>query len=388
MGLTARACLPLTLLISLVGCTRVVEPPESPTVFSDQPVWSSGTAVSGGDGIARFIDIDRDGDPDFVTSAPDPMRWVAYRNDGGTIAETPFWESDETTDCDHVDVLDFNGDGWMDLTGTHESYCTLYFNRSGQFEAAPDWETGLIANANQIDFGDYDNDGDLDMVMAAGEPVNGVALFDNESGTPSKQVSRKLGHEEYSEAAIFADFDGDADLDILAAYRGGTIVVFRNVDGEFGDPTTVLEDLESPWTQRLYWRDLDADGQPELFCAKGPWGGQVGTSLHLLAKDDGSEPQVLWRSAPDTAIHGFEFGDVDGDGDLDVIAADYADGGRVSLFLNEGGSLADEPSWSVSTSGPTHEAVLGDIDQDGDLDLAIGCRDQAHIFENLLSGDG
>ncbi len=353
-------------------------------IFADQPVWSSGTAVSGGDGIARLLDIDRDGDLDLVTSAPDPRRWVAYRNEGGEIEEHAFWESNETTDCDHIDVLDFDNNGWPDLAGTHESHCTLYFNRSGEFNAAPDWETGIIANANQIDFGDFDDDGDLDMVMAAGEPVNGVALFVNESGTPARQVSRKLGHDEYSESAIFADYDNDGDLDITAAYRAGKIVVFRNSGGSFDDPTTILEDVEYPWTQRLYWRDLDGDGRLELFCAKGPWGGELGTSLQLVVNDGDSAPEILWKSGTESAFHGFEFGDVDQDGDQDVIAADYADGGSVSLYLNEGGRLASEPAWSVKTTGPAHEAVLGDVDLDGDLDLAVGCRDQAHVFENLL----
>ena len=354
-------------------------------LFSSQPIWSSGTDVSGGDGIARFIDADGDGDLDFVTSAPEPRRWVAYRNDEGAIASESFWESSETTDCDHIDVLDFNDDGWTDLAGTHESYCTLYFNRSGEFGTKPDWETGLIANANQIDFGDFDQDGDLDMVMAAGEPVNGVALFENESGTPSPQVSRKLGREEYSESAIFADYDGDDDLDIIAAYREGAIVVFRNAEGEFDNGTTIFEDLGSPWTQRLYWTDLDSDSAPELFCAKGPWGNEVGRSVQLAVRDDGGAPEVLWSSPSDTAFHGFEFGDVDGDGDADMIAADYADGGSVYLYRNDEGQLTPEPAWSAKTSGPAHEAVLGDIDGDGDLDLAVGCRDQAHIFENRLA---
>ena len=45
-------------------------------IFSPKPIWSSGTSRSGGDGIARFIDVDNDGDPDFVTCAPNPRRWV------------------------------------------------------------------------------------------------------------------------------------------------------------------------------------------------------------------------------------------------------------------------------------------------------------------------
>lgn len=370
--------------LSQAACSHAEQAEEDRAFFSDQPVWSSGTAVSGGDGIARLIDFDGDGDLDFVTSAPDPRRWVAYRNEDGRIAGEPFWESAETTDCDHVDVLDFNSDGWDDLAGTHESHCTLYLNRSGEFGTAPDWETGLIANANQIDFGDFDADGDLDMVMAAGEPVNGVAIFENETGMPSPLVSQKLGRAEYSESAIFADFDGDGDLDITAAYREGALVVFRNNDGQFDEGETIFEDLESQWTQRLYWRDLDRDGRPELFCAKGPWGDQVGRSVQL-AVTDGQEPEVLWSSPADTAFHGFEFGDVDGDGDADMIAADYADGGSVYLYLNDGGKLSTEPAWSTKTTGPAHEAVLADLDGDGDLDLAVGCRDQAHIFENRMT---
>ncbi len=374
--------IPSTIAIVLLSLSRFAYSEEA---FSRQPVWSSGTATSGGDGIARFIDFDRDGDLDFVTSAPNPKRWVIYQNQDGKLAEKPFWESRETTDCDHIDVLDFNRDGWMDLAATHESHCTLYLNQAGKFNVKPDWETGMIANANQIDFGDFDQDGDLDMVMAGGEPVNGVALFENTAGTPAREVTRKLGHTEYSETAIYADFDGDGDLDIVAGYRAGKIVVFRNSEGAFDDGTVVYEDKANPWTQRVYWRDLDSDGQPELFCAKGPWGNRLGTSLQLVKQYDTPKMKVRWRSSPQTAFHGFEFQDVDNDGDADVIAADYAQGGNVFLYLNDGGNLAAEPAWSVKTSGPAHEAVLGDIDQDGDLDLAVGCRDQAHIYENLTT---
>jgi len=355
--------------------------------FSEKPIWSSGTSISGGDGIARWIDFDRDGDLDFLTSAPDPKRWVLYPNHDGSLSKRPIWESNETTDCDHVDVLDFNGDGWMDLAGTHESHCTLYLNQRGSFAAKPDWETDIIANANQIDFGDFDADGDLDMLMAAGEPINGVALFENTTGRPAQKPTQKIGHSEYCEAAIFGDFDGDDQLEIIAHYPSGKTVVYRNTGDQFDGGTVVYDDPDNGWTQRHYLHDLDGDGQAELFCAKGPWRNS-GTSLQLVKQAGSPTMQVRWKSAPDTMFHAFEFDDVDGDGDTDVVASDYAHGGRVFLYLSEDGKLAEEPAWSAKATGPVHEAVLGDVDLDGDLDLAIGGRDQAHIYENLAVTTG
>ena len=59
--------------------------------------------------------------------------------------------------------------------------------------------------------------------------------------------------------------------------------------------------------------DLDGDGQPELFCAKGPWG-RNGTSLQLVKQDGSPTMQVRWKSSPETMFHAFDFDDVDGDG--------------------------------------------------------------------------
>ena len=225
--------------------------------------------------------------------------------------------------------------------------------------------------------------------MAAGAPIDGVAIFENTSGMPDTKPTLKLGHAEYSEAAIFADYQGDGDdqLDVVAHYPSGKTVVFRNTNNSFDDGTVVFDDADNSWTQRHYLHDLDGDGDAELFSAKGPWGNNR-ASLQL-AKASGTDTlQVRWRSSADTMIHAFEFADVDGDGDEDVVASDYAHGGRVYVYANEDGVLAQVPSQSIAATGPVHESVLADIDLDGDLDLAVGGRDQAHIYENLTITTG
>ena len=355
-------------------------------MFSAQPIWTSGSTHCGGDGNARLLDVDQDGDLDLVTSAPNPRRWVVFMNENGKLASKPAWNSKETTDCDHISVLDFNKDGMTDLAATHESHCTLYINDKERgmvrFGNLPDWETGIYIDANQIDFGDFDNDGDLDMLMAAGLPFLGLALFENKEGTPSRTVSRRIGIREYSEASIFADFDTDGDLDIVATYpRKGTVVIYENDGGQFDDGTQVFYDQRVSHCQRVYCLDIDQDGDKEILCAKGPWG-PPGASVALAQQSGSKTMKVIWRSAANTGFHGFDFQDVDNDGDLDMAAADW--GGRsVSIFLQEDGVFSEEPVWSAKTKGPAHEAVFGDIDGDGDLDLAVGCQDQAYVFENL-----
>ena len=97
--------------------------------------------------------------------------------------------------------------------------------------------------------------------------------------------------------------------------------------------------------------------------------------------------KVIWRSGAETGFHGFAFRDVDGDGDLDMAAADWR-GRSVSIYLQENGKISTSPVWSARTGGQAHEVTFADVDGDGDLDLAAGCLNQAMVFENLLKSAG
>ena len=355
------------------------------SLFDPKPTWTSGSQHCGGDGNARLIDVDQDGDLDIVTSAPGPRRWVLFTNRDGRFGKDPDWSSLETTDCDHISVLDFNGDGRTDLAATHESHCTLYLNdpgrASGRFDPSPDWETGIYIDANQIDFGDYDQDGDQDMLMAAGLPFLGVAVFENLDSRPARTPTHRIGIREYSEASIFADYDSDGDLDIVATYpRKGTVILHLNNAGRFDDGAEVFVDEGVRHCQRVYCHDLDEDGVNELILAKGPWGGP-GASVILKQQPGALRLRVAWRSAPQTGYHGFDFGDVDGDGDLDLVGADWI-GRKVTLYLQDAGTFPTEPSWQAPTQRQGHEVMLGDVDGDGDLDLVAGSLDQAYLFTN------
>ena len=351
--------------------------------FSNKPIWVSGSKHCGGDGNARLLDFDQDGDLDLVTSQPNPSRWVVFENRDGKLGEKPVWESKETTDCDHISVLDFNKDGKPDLAGTHESHNTLYLNnksRDLRFGNVPDWETNFYTDSNQIDFGDMDGDGDYDMLIASGLPIFQLALCENRNGSLSKTITQTIGPRLYSESSIFGDIDNDGDQDIIATYgKQGTILLFKNEGGSYDTGTEIFKDTKVSHVQRVYCIDINKDGKMELFCAKGPWG-PPGRSVALTYADSGVTK--VWESAANTGFHGFDFADADGDGDLDMVAADWS-GRSTSVFLQEDGVMATKPIWVAKNRAPVHEAVFGDIDGDGDLDVVAGGLDQALLYENL-----
>ena len=74
--------------------------------YSSKPIWVSGSKNCGGDGNARLLDFDQDGDLDVVTSLPNPSRWVVFENKDGRLGEKPAWESKATTDKHQAAVDD------------------------------------------------------------------------------------------------------------------------------------------------------------------------------------------------------------------------------------------------------------------------------------------
>ncbi|MEL6614668.1 MAG: FG-GAP-like repeat-containing protein, partial [Bacteroidota bacterium] len=212
---------------------------------------------------------------------------------------------------------------------------------------------------------------------------------------------------DYSQPTV-ADLDGDGDLDVLSsAGSSGDVAYFENTAGPdatpaFAAPETNPFGLSLPNPSAFAaMGDLDGDGDVDVL---GRDGDSRGFRFHANTPEtDGTPSFGAGVDNPfgltDIGLNvKMAIGDLDGDGDLDVIATSSQ---STELFFYENTPQPDgTPSFSRSTnpfglSGVTFNAdnsqpTLGDLDGDGDMDILVGQYYSAGFlyFENTPGTDG
>ncbi len=183
----------------------------------------------------------------------------------------------------------------------------------------------------------------------------------------------------YSASPVFADIDGDSDLDLFVGEYYGFIKVFTNDgSGSFTAAANLQADgsnINVGYNPSPVFADIDGDSDLDLYIGENygsikvftnDGSGNFTTAGNLQSY--GSDIDVESNSSP-------EFADIDGDSDLDLyVGNEY---GIISVFTNDGSgnfSVADtlQANGSDINVGSNSSPVFADIDGDNDLDLYVG----------------
>ena len=208
---------------------------------------------------------------------------------------------------------------------------------------------------------------------------------------------------EWTNKVELADLDGDGRVDVLFANGGdydkaGAAVpsrVFRNVaSGPWPEISTQVFGDATFFARVIKVRDVDGDGHVDVFV-----GNTFGTPSRLYRGLGAGKFEDATAKLPQMplSIGDAEFGDVDGDGDLDLVLADWGEGSpmknegaRPRLWRNDGAAgfvdVADAiPDWRVRFCW---ELELLDVDGDFDLDLLVSSKRSPGSFLALNDGKG
>jgi subtilisin-like proprotein convertase family protein len=321
-------------------------------------VWSS--SQSEYTNSVAWGDVDGDGDLDLAVGNEAQFNRV-YRNNGGTLTASPVWSSSDTDDTYSVAWGDVDDDGDLDLAvGNWLQPNRVYQNNGGTLTTGAFWSSSESDMTTSVAWGDMDADGDLDLVT--GTYGGSTRLYRNDNGLLTISAAWSSNENDITEDLAWGDVDRDGDLDLAVGNWGQPNRLYRNNEGILED-SAVWSSNQGDETWKVAWGDVDGDGDLDLAAAWGP---------NRLYRNDGGTltTNSVWSSTENSDTNSIAWGDVDGDGDLDLAVGNDGDPNR--LYQNNNGVLTTSPIWSSSQSSDTYSVAWGDVDNDGDLDLATG----------------
>ena len=340
-------------------------------------------------------DIDHDGDIDIVVAMYTGTNKL-FLNDGSSQpfqGATALTISTDSASSRGINLADMNGDGWLDVVvGNESSVNRLYLNTG----VAPFLSglTGINISVDSdptydIKVADLNNDGFPDVAVSNSSVGTKYYLNDKNSDADENpftavtgvQISTDSGG--YVDALDLGDVNNDGWVDVVTT-GSSTNKVYLNSQNSTTpfDATTASNTIsaDTEFGREIKLRDVDDDGDLDAIVA-------YQSARDRIYLNNGTSTPFSGISGIEISVDtldswGMDVGDVDQDGDLDIM---IANDGLDKLYVNNSPVTPFSATEAVDIGTETNKAQqmdVGDVDNDGDLDVVIANDGTAELLLN------
>lgn len=325
-------------------------------------------------------DFDEDGLPDVVVSVDAPSADLVFmrQNPDHSFSNAGSWAVSDF--LSELAAGDFDGDGHLDLAG-------LGFNGDLQvhFGNGAGGSTGFVSRpvpfgSIAIERADLNGAADGDDLVVSSYYASQLQTYVGGSGaiTPHELYATLV-----APAAIgIGDLDGDGFDDIVLAHEFIEVSSVLYTDGAGGIASALSLSYSPYYGSGAAVRDVDGDGRNDVLIGAADG---TGMAVYLNVAPLAFSPPSYYGGAAGSANFNVRCGDLDGDGDADVVL-----GGMSSYVLLNSGTGTFTSGWTALPPGvhSTGEMILRDLDLDGHPDLVTCGSYGATLQVSRGNGDG
>lgn len=353
--------------------------------FGTQKIISSNAPVTK---LVEAFDIDNDGDLDVITASEGDTLVSIYRNLGNGVFSQKESIINNFSPID-LKIADMDNDSYEDIVlASYSGEKIVWFkNNAGVIDTTQRYILNVPSFApSRIFLADSDNDGDLDVIFCGG--ISGLYQLENLgagifnfSTNPSPNSISGNGRNIYME-----DIDNDGDIDIVQAYT--SLEWNENLgNGSFSTRKTISTTIFP--ASSVFVADIDGDNLKDVICAsrnstnnkitwyKNMGGGVISTTENIITINNVKNIESVF------------VGDMDNDGDIDILSASELDG-KVAIYENTGAGSFNPQKVISNLTGAVMSIASVDIDGDNDMDIISSTRliSSGNVvwYENLGNG--
>lgn len=257
--------------------------------------------------------------------------------------------------------------------------------------------TQILQNSDvgSVAYADIDMDGDNDLLITGNAPSLGVSstLYENDGNGNFTAMSQSAIVQVYNGAAKFADVDNDGDMDLMITGNTSSLLATANLYINNGSGNFTIS-AGTPFQPSkggdIDFGDIDGDNDVDLIMTGYDASDNAFAKLYL---NDGTGGFTLVAGAPLIGVwlSAVEFIDIDNDLDLDLLitGADNSDVPSTNLYENNGSGIFSLVTGIPFEAVQSGDIAFGDTDNDGDQDILLtGENDSGQIVAKFYVNNG